>query len=129
MNPTTLRGAHSTPYIRQPSEENPNEEKENSTENLGPAAQRFRPHIQFNAGGCSSSSSDLSQLVYHDSSDPLVVQQWALLYEQQGRKNKSPSAKSDSNGFFSDSLRKSEHAEGLHALGLRAAVRLPYSLQ
>ncbi|KAI6172061.1 hypothetical protein M3Y98_00931700 [Aphelenchoides besseyi] len=98
---TKLRGAHSTPYIR--CDDKYVDEKENSNEHLSSNTE-IRA-VQFNTGCCSSSSSDLSQFTefYNDHADQAIVEQWAKLYEQRRRTNKSPSANSDTNEFFSDS--------------------------
>lgn len=90
MNPI-LRSAQSTPYIRAPTEI-ANNEKENSNECLS-ASREKQDGVQFNAG-CSSSSSDLSQLmeIYNDLGGSSDFEEWVKLYKKQRLQNEKNSS-------------------------------------
>jgi hypothetical protein len=104
MNPV-LRSAQSTPYIRSPTEIIINE-KENSNECLS-VGRNKQDGLQFNAG-CSSSSSDLSQLmeIYNDLGDSSDFEEWVKLYKKQRLEDeKNRSFNSETNeGYLSDSF-------------------------
>uniref|UniRef100_A0A914DEV3 Uncharacterized protein n=1 Tax=Acrobeloides nanus TaxID=290746 RepID=A0A914DEV3_9BILA len=81
---TTLRGAHSTPYILGRIEEKENEpHRSNRMLNNSDDLMLKMNSVHFNAG-CSSSSTDLNTLVqfYNESADPEIIRQWMNIYQE-----------------------------------------------